>query len=742
MRRLFRLCPPLVACTYAVLSSTTWLSADEPDRSPLAALGFVDVTAPPFSADPTGRKDSTEAIQRAIVYARDHQMVCFFPPGEYLVSDTLECRQYRPLTAGGTRRKGTREYPCVLVGSRRGPRPRIVLAPNSPGFSDPSKPKYVIHFWAPGTGREVPLDQPQPNINMNQMLIGIDIVIGPGNPGAVGVRHRCAQGSGVQDCTIDARHGYCGLEGGAGSGGSHVNVTVIGGRIGMDLRETQPAPTLVGCTLIGQTEVPLISASRQTLCAVGLRIETDTSGPAIVTRKGWGAHTGQLCLVDSVIVFRKPGPNVAIDAEASLYLNNVYVRGARTLVHQPGRSPLRAFDAGWNRIAEYAGGVPQRYRDRKRNLVFRYPAPIYVDGERLDVPYLAAVTDSGPPPRDLQTRHVWDEALPSWESPAAVNVKDPPYGAVGDGKADDTDAIQKAIDEREIVFLPKGTYAVSKTLRLRSNTKLIGVHRCFTWLVPISRPGEDFTDPENPKPVIQTADDPRARTVLAFFGIRTMQRSTAAYCLLWRSGRDSLIRDADMVYAYGPWRVPEHRPVKPYNHPLVIVEGHGGGRWYNFFQESWRWHGPAYRHLLIRGTTEPLRIYQCNPEHARSDANMEIRGARNVSIYGVKGEYNRPIIWVRDSDHIRIFGYGGNAAARAGTALFVIERTPRFLLANLVDTPRMPRGISDTFFAGDGVDPRRWHMVLERTLTGDTIRTAPLERPVLYKRGYGPKGDY
>lgn len=45
-----------------------------------------------------------------------------------------------------------------------------------------------------------------------------------------------------------------------------------------------------------------------------------------------------------------------------------------------------------------------------------------------------------------------------------VNVKD--FGAVGDGATDDTEAIQSAIDQtpRGEVYLPKGTYVVSKTL--------------------------------------------------------------------------------------------------------------------------------------------------------------------------------------------------------------------------------------------------------------------------------------
>jgi hypothetical protein len=734
----------------AVLTSGAQTSAQAPSElgnQPLAALGFVDVTADPFSADPQGKRDSTEQLQRAIVFARDHQMVCFFPPGEYKVLDTLNCEQYRPFRRDG-RRKGTRDYPCVLVGSgRAATRPRIVLAPRAAGFSDPNKPKYVIHFWSPGTGTETPVDQPQPNISMNQMLIGIDVIIGPGNHGAVGIRHRAAQGSGVQDCTIDATHGYCGLEGGAGSGGSHANVTVIGGRIGIDMRQTQPAPTLTGCTLIGQTETALICSSRQALCAVGLRVETETSGPAIVTRKLWGAHHGQLCLVDSQLIFRNPGKNTAIKAESSLYVNNVYVRGAETLVRQSDRPVLSAETLGWVHVREYAGGVTERFRARKYdNRTFVYPAPIFVDGEPLQTPFLADVESSQTPPTNLQTRHLWDEQFPRWESPGVVNVKDEPYGAVGDGTADDTDAIQRAVDEHQTVFLPKGHYAVSKTIRLRPDTQLIGAHRCFSWLLPLDRDGGDFHDAARPQPVVRTADDARAETVLAFLGIRTLQNSPAAYCLHWQAGRRSVFRDTNIVFSF---RAPPQGPASAldaseaaalYNRPVVQIDGHGGGRWYNFHQESSRGHGRDYRHLLIEGTTEPLHMYQCNPEHARSDANLELRNAHYVSLYGVKGEYNQPIVWARDCDHVRVFGYGGNAAAHEGQALFVVDRTPNFLLANLVDSPRMPQGIPDTYFAGDGVDPRRWHMVLERTTDDNTIVTPPLDRPVLYRRGHVSEG--
>ena len=99
---------------------------------------------------------------------------------------------------------------------------------------------------------------------------------------------------------------------------------------------------------------------------------------------------------------------------------------------------------------------------------------------------------------------------------------------------------------------------------------------------------------------------------------------------------------------------------------------------------------------------------------------MEIRGARHVSIYSVKGEYNRPILWIHDSDHIRMFGYGGNAAALPGKALFVVENVPNFLLANLVDSPRVSGVGTPDYFAGQGFDPDLWSMVEERAPSGES----------------------
>ena len=55
---------------------------------------------------------------------------------------------------------------------------------------------------------------------------------------------------------------------------------------------------------------------------------------------------------------------------------------------------------------------------------------------------------------------------------AAANIKD--YGAVGDGVADDTAAIQAAIAADLNVFFPAGTYKITDTLVVRSGCQWRG----------------------------------------------------------------------------------------------------------------------------------------------------------------------------------------------------------------------------------------------------------------------------
>ncbi len=686
----------------------------------LAALGYVDVTAGPFRADPTGQRDSTKAIQAAVLFARDHQMASFFPPGTYLFSDTLTCVQQLYQRTNG-RTFGGNRFPIMLVGSRAGAqRPRLVLAPRAAGFGDPAKPKIFVHFWSRGylnpttadrVGDGLPPEVEQPNIGMNQVLANLDIVIGEGNPGAVALRHQAAEGSAIEDCTIDATHGLTGIQGGIGSGGSSAGVTVVGGRVGLDftgyMSGTQPTPVITGFTLRSQTEAAIRSTSRQTLVAVGLKIFADRcAGPLIQVGKGLQANHGALTLVDGEIEFAGAAlaqpERVVVATDRGAYLDNVFVRNAtKIFADAEQKLELAGHPRGWLHVRQFAApGRPQENQQR----AYRYP--VYVEGQ--PVATVCVTKPDAAPPAGLQAQHLWSVQFPSFEARGAVNVKDAPFHAKGDGRADDTAALQRAVDAHEIVFLPKGCYLLSRTLELKPRTKLIGVGQTISLLLP--SPTGAFADAAHPAPLVRTADAANAETVLAFLGLYNPRQVLGAQSLHWRCGGRSIFRSVEI-----------HGTATLQPAP-VLISGHGGGNWYNFRDAAAR--------PLIEHTPGPLRFYQYSVQQVSS----ELRGAQHVSFFGTKYEGNKPMLAISDCDHIRVFGHGGNGKGREGAALFVFERTPNFLFANGVDGPTKIGSKSLSHWEGS-TDPRLWHMLIERPTGGVEFKFPPLERPVLYQRG-------
>lgn len=167
---------------------------------------------------------------------------------------------------------------------------------------------------------------------------------------------------------------------------------------------------------------------------------------------------------------------------------------------------------------------------------------------------------------------------------------------------------------------------------------------------------------------------------------------------------------------------------------MVLVTGHGGGNWYNFRAGGEVARPPGYRHLLIDGATGPLRFHQFSPQHVFSAYAVEIRDARDVSIFGTKYEGSSPMLRAVGSSGVRCFGHGGNGKPVAGASLFVFDRCRDFLVANAVEGPTKIGEVSLSHRLG-GTDPREWFMLKETPVEGAPTHTAPLDRPVLYRRG-------
>ena len=112
------------------------------------------------------------------------------------------------------------------------------------------------------------------------------------------------------------------------------------------------------------------------------------------------------------------------------------------------------------------------------------------------------------------------------------------FGAAGDGKADDTATIQRAIDECREVFFPAGTYVVSDTLRLRPDSRLFGE----MWsIIKLRGNAAGYQDTASRKTLIDVPADPAATVTLChlFFQMET----PGGIWVDWRAGQKSMLID-------------------------------------------------------------------------------------------------------------------------------------------------------------------------------------------------------
>lgn len=93
--------------------------------------------------------------------------------------------------------------------------------------------------------------------------------------------------------------------------------------------------------------------------------------------------------------------------------------------------------------------------------------------------------------------------------PSSINLREAPYSAAGNGKTDDTEAFQKALDEvgtegGGIVFVPAGRYMIKSHLSVSAGTSLVGVSRAPLTYAPES-PGSTLLATEGAGNTEETA---------------------------------------------------------------------------------------------------------------------------------------------------------------------------------------------------------------------------------------------
>lgn len=535
-----------------------------------------------------GKADDTKAIQDAIDKAsKPGGGIVFLPTGRYRITRTI-------LVWPGVRIYGTgTERPVLLLkdhtpGFQRGIAHMVVFA-GAPHLPEP------VPFPPAGT---VPFD---PKIldghegTFYSSMSNIDVEIGEGNPAAAAIRFRVAQHAILSHMDMRLGSAFAGVY----QGGNVIrDVNFHGGRFGLVTEKTPPTwPFLVIDTTFDGQRDAAIREHEAGLTLVNVAIRNVPVG--IEIDKGysdqlWGKDVRfEQIRQAAIVISNENNPFTQIGFDNALAADTpVFARfrdSGRTVAGKGRAYRVTAFNYGL--FLPEAGAVG------------RYDM-------RADI----AALETLPPERAPAIR-----ALP----PVSEWANARQLGAVGDAVADDTAALQKAIDTHRVVYLPAGLYKVTDTIRLKPDTVLIGLHPSMTQIVlPENAPA--FQGFSGPKAMVQTADGGDA--IVTGLALYTGGVNPRAVALLWTAGENSLLDDIRFLgrNSFDPKSVGgfptfnanrngDADPARRWGgqYPSLWVTKNGGGT----FNAFWSPDTYADSGFYISATTTPGHVYQASVEH-------------------------------------------------------------------------------------------------------------------------------
>lgn len=535
-----------------------------------------------------GRTDDSDAIQRALDSASDkngHGIV-FLPSGRYRITRTL-------VVPIGVRVFGTGRT-----------RPVILLADDTPGFQQGVSTMIVFSGGDQYSVGDVPVPVPTVvprdkkvrdanSATFYSSMSNVDIEIGRGNEGAAGVRFRVAQHGFLSHMEFRLGSAFAGVY---QAGNVMEDVHFHGGRYGIVTEKTSPAWqfTLLDSSFDGQRDAA-IREHEAALTMVNVSIRDTPVG--IEINKGYGdsfwakglrlqnVSRAALSIGDEKSVFTQVGLDGAVAVNTPTLVR--FAEGGRTIAGRQGAYRVASFSHGVKvNGLESVGTTATEVKIEPLRRMPAAPAPTI-------------------------------RALPgtaSW-----TNVKT--LGVAGDGRTDDTAAIQRAIDTHRVLYFPSGFYMVTDTLRLRPDTVLLGLHPAKTQLV-IPDENARHAGIGGVVPIVETPEG--GRNIVSGLGLFTGRINPRAAAVLWRSGETSLLNDVKIMGGggtptadgkpQGSRRASSGDPVSDNRwdaqYPSIWVEGGGG----TFF-DIWSPNTFASAGFYVSNTRVPGRVYEMSVEH-------------------------------------------------------------------------------------------------------------------------------
>jgi hypothetical protein len=569
-----------------------------------------------FTARGDGRTDVSDALQDAINQVKRERNfgILFIPEGKYLISKTI----YIP---GAIR--------LIGYGAKR---PEFILTRNSPGYQEEvadDKGRASYMFWF--TGGIVEPGGPVRDANAGTFysaMSNINLRIEDGNPHAVALRTHYAQHSFVSHVAVYAGKGKAGL---FDVGNEMENVAFFGGDYGIYSTKASPGwPVMMVDSYFEGQRLAAVRCQETGLAMVNMQVKNVPSVFDIDPE-----HAERLYIENSSFE-NVSGPAFIIsnadNSNNQITLRNVYCRNVPLLARYRRSGEETAVGHRMYHIRDFAHGL--QIDNLAARAVYRTVT---------DIVPIAKM----PPalPRDIPP-------LPGMET--WVNLRD--LGAAGDDVADDTRAIQDAIDRYDNIYVPQGWYRITETLRMKPGTHLIGLHP-FATQFRLAESTPAFSGFGAPKAMLESSIG--GENIFNGIGINTGAYNYRAVGVKWMASAGSYLNDVKFVGGHGGMSKPGPSAPQAYRQPAaarisspynpVAAQGmdmawdnqywsfwitNGGG---GTIKDVWSASTYAASGLYINNTSTPGRIYAMSLEHhVRNEARL--KNVSNWKIYAFQFE--------------------------------------------------------------------------------------------------------
>ena len=566
----------------------------------------VYLTKDQFPVKADGLADDSAAIQAAIdkAEAEHGEGIVFVPEGRYRVTRTIYV------------------WPSVRVIGYGANRPVFVLADNTPGYQQGIG--YMFFFtggrpggkhWTerrPNGARPVMEGTVPPSNNVvdanpgtfYSAMSNVDFEIGKGNPSAVGIRFHVAQHCYLAHMDFHIGSGQAALK---DIGNEAEDLHFYGGDYGIITQKPSPGWqfTLLDSTFEGQRK----AAIREHEAGLTLIHDVFRDLPEAISID---PNYAEELWVKDVRFENISGPAITIsnvnNPHTEINLENVFCH------HVPVLALLR--ESG-----KQVAGTGENYvvKSFSHGLTMNAPGAAgeirtNLDADEVkDLPPFGANTIAALPPAN------------TW-----INLQS--LGAKGDGATDDTAAVQKAIAEHRVLYIPMGRYVVSDTLKLRPDTVLIGLHPSMTQF-DLPDGTAVFQGPGAPKALLETPSG--GKNIVTGIGLSTGGTNSSAVGAMWMAGTQSLMDDVRFLGGHGT-NAADGTRMNPYNnthtadpdlhrrwdnqYPSLWITNGGGGTFANIWTPSTF----AQAGLYISNTSTPGRVYELSSEHhVRNEVKLD-----------------------------------------------------------------------------------------------------------------------